>query len=232
MKRNKLNRNNKRRGNNAMTIGKMVAIHKITDPQPPKYRSNLVTTKRFRFTNGSNPGTYVITAAKLGALISIGTVLNTFVTQFFDTVRLISVELWAPSSSTFVPAQVSVEFTGSIAGVVGSQIAHSDMSIGSTRVAHVKASPHPLSQAAQWQPCDTAGLGSNTLFKIIIPNNAVIDVTVELTVPSDPRTTNNFSTVTTAVLGEIYYLALDNSAGSSGSVLSNLTPDASLNTTK
>lgn len=231
-----MNRNNqsrKRPKRNNRSLSTMVAADLIANPQPPPFTSSLLVRKRFRFVNGTNSGTYTITACKLGSLISMATlVAGTTVVQFFDSVRVISVELWASSNSSNTPQTVSINYAGSIAGVLGPQFSRSDTSTGMTRVAHVKFRPPRDSQASQWQATDVTGIGTNTLFKITIPNGTTIDVSLELAVPAVVRSSvNNFS-VSAGVSSTIYYLALDNAAGGSGSSASNLIPaDLSLPTT-
>jgi len=230
---NKRKTSRRGRGSTAV-VGRMVAAEHIANPMPMPFNSSLTLTKKFRFSNGANAGIYTITPAKLGALIVMGTVTNTTAVQFFDAVKLLSVEVWAASNSTTVPQTIGINYAGSIAGISGSQYSRSDTSMGMTRNAHVKLAPPALSQAAQWQPCDTTGGGiaTNTLFKVSLPNYSIIDVTIDASVPAVARASANTVTLTTSILGVIYYLALDNSAGGTGSGSSDLIPaDTSLPTT-
>jgi len=193
--------------------------------------------KKFRFQGGAGTaGTYNISPCKLCGFITLCTVGSTQATQYFDAVRLIAVELWSgPDTAASVPTTVSVIFNGNAAGLLGSDVSFSDTSIGSTRVAHVKAQPPTQSQAAQWQSGVTNSPGSNLLFSIAIPEYAVIDITADFSVPSQLRTSLNTIALSgaTAVLTGVYYLALDNNAGGGLSVGSALPPaDQLLPTTK
>jgi len=223
----------------AMTVRTLMRADHLSNPRPMPLGTALHVTKKFRFQGGSaTSGTYNISPCKLCALISTCTVVSTQATQYFDAVRLISVEIWALDTSAAgagLPSTVSVIFNGNAAGLLGTDISYSDTSIGTTRAAHVKASPPTQSQTAQWQSGVTNSPGSNLLFSIAIPEFAVIDITAEFSVPSQLRTSLNTVTLSgaTAVLTGVYYLALDNNAGGGLSVGSALPPaDQLLPTTK
>jgi len=231
----------KRRGRRRpapQAVGAMMRVDHLTNPRPMPFTSAVILTKKFRFagSNGTG-GTYNISPCKLCALTTICTVNSTQATQFYDAVRLISVEIWAgqDTGASNQPTTVSVIFNGNAAGLLGSDASFSDTSIGATRVAHVKASPPTQSQAAQWQSGVTNSPGSNLLFSFSIPEFAVIDITGEFSVPSQLRTSLNTVALSgaTAVLTGTYYLALDNNAGGGLSVGSALPPaDPLLPTTK
>jgi len=193
--------------------------------------------KKFRFqVSAGFGGTFSFAACKLCALISTCTVNSTQATQYFDAVRLISIEIWAGlDTAAGVPTTVSLIFNGNVPGTLATDASYSDTSIGATRVAHIKASPPTQSQAAQWLSGATNSPGTNQLFSIAVPEYAVIDITGEFTVPSQIRTSNNTVALSggTAVLTGVYYLALDNNAGGVLSVNSYIPPaDLLLPTTK
>jgi len=219
---------NRRARSGAPTVRNMMRADSLSNPRPMPLNTALHCIKKFRFQAGSgSAGTYQFSPCKLCALISTCTVNSTQATQYFDAVRLISVEIWAGlDTAAGIPTTVSVIFNGNVAGILGTDISYSDTSVGATRVAHVKASPPPLSQTAQWQSGVTNGPGNNLLFSIAIPEFAVIDITAEFSVPSQLRTNNNTVTLSgaTAVITAVYYLALDNNAGAGLSVGSALPP--------
>jgi len=228
---NKQNNNARRRRRSNPARGmvrSMMRADLLSNPRPMPFNTALHCIKKFRFQAGAGTaGTYQFSPCKLCSLISLCTVNSTQATQYFDAVRLISVEICAGlDTSAGVPTTVSIIFNGNVAGILGTDISFSDTSIGATRVAHVKASPPKSSQASQWQSGVTNGPGNNLLFTIAIPEYAVIDVTVELSVPSQLRTNNNTITLSgaTAVITGVYYLALDNNAGAGLSVGSALAP--------
>jgi len=202
---------------------------------PPPYVANIHFRKTFRFVNTNSGQTtesaFTITAAKLGALLAVGKTVNATVIQMFESIKINYVECWqAPSSNNLLPKTISVTYAGVNLGAQGSDISRSDMSIGATRVAHVKAYPRRDSQAAQWQSTQT-NVGTVTMFSIVCSFGAVIDVCLECVITPDSKTANNTVTLTTVAVGETYYLALDNPAGGTGSSANTLTPDPTLNTT-
>jgi len=204
-------------------------------PEPPPYRANAIIRKTFRFVNTGGAATeqvFNISAAKIGALMAVTNVANTTLTQFFETIRIKRVSVWqGPNTNTLLPRTVSVQFNGGNLGITGSDQPISDMSVGSTRVAHVSAKPRKgIDQAAQFQPTQT-NVGVVQLFAIVCSLGAVIDVKMEGVFSSDTRVTNNTVPIVTAVLGQIYYLALDNAAGATLSSANFLTPDPTLITT-
>jgi len=193
---------------------------------PPSYISNLVVHKTFRFISTA-AGTFNITPANLCSLMVIGTTTNTSATMLFERVRLRRVEMWAaPSTAALgVPVQISVAWSGTGGGTQGNDQIHSDTSIGLTRVAHVRAQPSVGTQTSQWSNGDSTGTGVNVLFTLVVVVGTVIDVTVDLACTNDIRVTNNTVALTTVVLSQLYYLALNNTGTNT------LVPDASLITT-
>lgn len=240
MNRNRDVVSKRRRGRRprSQAVGTMMRVDHLTNPRPMPFTSAPVITKKFRFSGGTGAGgTYNISPCKLCALISTCTVTSTQVTQFFDAVRLISVEIWAGQDTGLSnqPTTVSVIFNGNVPGSLGNDASFTDTSIGATRVAHVKASPPTQSQSAQWSSGNNTAPGNNLLFAIAIPEYSVIDITAQFSVPSQLRTAANTVTLSgaTAALTGVYYLALDNNAGGNLSVGSALPPaDLLLPTTK
>jgi len=220
--------NKKRRQKQAETV--MVNALTRVSPQPPKYDSNAYVSKTFRFFC-SAAGFYTITPAKLGALIVVGTVVNTSATLLFDAVKIRKVEIWAGQISVGGASTVSCSWSGSIAGLMGNQRVDSDTSIGADRVAYVCSKPPKLSQAAQWQQTDNSGIGTNTIFQLNLVAGAIVDLHLNLRMTFGTRTSANTVALTTVVLTQLYYLALDNPCGTTGSQSSSIRPDSSLITT-
>lgn len=225
MQRNK-NNNGKRKGR---SNGQSVSIWA---EKPPPYTANFtVPQRRFRFI-ASAAGTYQITPAKLGALLSYGTLVNQ-VGQIFEQVRVHSVSVWSMSSTT-APVTCSVTFEGVLGGLLGRNYTVSDTSMGSSRNSHIRAVPPINSQAAQWQNCNVNNaISQNNIFSIFLGSaSSVIDVVLSLAATRDARVTPvQTVNVVTAVVGQFYYMALDNAAGGTGSIGNQLIPDGSLITT-
>jgi len=218
--------NNKRNTNNNKNRGGGRPKFNLS---PPPYVSNLVVHKTFRFI-ATAAAAYPISPSQLCSLMVIGTTTNTSATMLFERVRLRCVEMWAApaTASLGTPVQISVAFSGTGGGTQGNDVIHSDTSIGLTRVAHVRAKPPIGTQTAQWSNGDTVGTGINTLFTVVVTVGTVIDVTVDLACTNDTRVANNTVVLTTVALSQLYYLALNNSAGAGASTMA---PDASLITT-
>lgn len=205
---------------------------------PRPYVANLAGTKRFRFVESTaSATTYSITPAKLGALIATCTVVNSQVAGWFEQIRVRSVEVWAPTpnNTAAVPQNVQVTFEGTVPGVIGDNVTHSDYSMGMTHNAHVKAVPAALSQAAEWQNTNiNIATAQAIIFTITSPanTNIVVDVVLDWRVTRDDRGPGASGvTVAAGTLGHVYYMALDNAAGSTFSSSNLLLPDQSLVTT-
>jgi len=223
------NKNNKKRLQKQAAVTMTNAMVKAS-PQPPRYDSNAYVSKTFRF-NCTSGGFFTITPAKLGALIVVGTVVNTSATLLFDAVKVRKIEIWAGQPPSGGVSTISIAWTGSIAGIMGDQKVVSDTSIGADRVAYICSKPPKNSQVAQWQQTDNSGIGTNTLFQLNLTTNAIVDVHLNLRLPFGTRTSANTVALGVVALTQIYYLALDNPAGTTGSQSSTIKPDSTLITT-
>jgi hypothetical protein len=209
-----------------------------TPLQPPEYIANTIVSRVFRFQyvfpTANTPQTFSITPAKLGALQVVGTTANTTATQLFEAVRIRKIEVWSSTANPGI-IDIGLSYVGSALGIAGPNRTYSNQSIGMTRVAYVSAKPGKETQAAQWQNTAT-NVGTNTIFTIVfsalgagtqnVP--CTIDVHLALRMTSDARITNNTVALTTVALTGMYYLALDNAAGGTGSSGNDLLPDRNL----
>jgi hypothetical protein len=203
--------------------------------QPPPYVSNVTLRKVFRFvasTSVTEGTTFVITAAKVCGLLSMGTTA-TQVTQVFETCKIFSISMWSgvnnAASASNLPRLVSCVFSGAAAGTFGSNITHSDLSVGMTRVGRLRVKPDRSSQASEFQPGATNL--TNSYFTLVLGPGVIIDVDAGFICTTDARTASNSVTVASATVGEIYYMALDNAYSGAGSVGNLLTPCLDLATT-
>jgi len=207
-------------------------------PMPPPYTPTTTVSRKFRFyaniTGGGVVTTYIINAPKLCALQSFA-VTTTSLVQMYETVKVKSIKVWGSPPQNGLACSCRIEFAGAGYGIQGANRSVSDYSMGMTKPAYCKLTPDPTSQAAQWQ---NGGTGNNdNLFSITINPQGlntvafIIDVSLELRISTDQRTTLNTTTITgPAVASGIYYLALDNNCSGTLSVSNNLTPDESLPT--
>lgn len=171
---------------------------------------------------------FTITPAKIGALIGMNTAPNT-VSGLFEAARIHSVKLWASadtsSTQTGPPPMVSIEWAGP-AGITGPNFVESDYTVGLTHVAKVCSRPRVGTQASQWQATNTGS--TQTWFILTMSGQSIIDIDVTHTVASATRANFNVTTTAAGSLGQIYYLALDNPAGGTGSVSNQIVPENSL----
>lgn len=235
-----MNRNNSRprrsrrsRGNNNNANRNLGYMGPTAGPggrapaQPPKYLSNLVVRKVFRFvcSSGGDGTVYNFSAAKLCALIGIATT-TTNIIQMFEAAQINWITMWGSTdqvSGVFLPRTISAEFSGLGNGIVGPQAKASDMSVGATRVGRLHLRPPRGSQSSQWQ--NGATNSPSLLFSLTAGTGAVVDICLNLTVTGDNRTTNNNVTINgPATVGQVYWLALDNNAGGNQSTANVWTP--------
>lgn len=173
---------------------------------PPQFESNLKMNHKFRFMASSSETNFSITDSSIiGALGGICTVANSTVTNFAQSFKIRKIEMWAAPSAQGNASTVSVEWFG-----FGNSpnIEHSDTTLSVAKNARVFSVPPPSSLASFWQKST-----STTLFLLSFPANSIIDITFDIMM-ADQETALETSAVTTATLGHIYYLALDQEAGS------------------
>lgn len=206
--------------------------------QPPDFKPNIVITKKFRFmvsdgTYQSVSGPLTLTPAKLGALVIMGTVLNTTGTQFFCMVKVRNICIWSNAASptnSGANTTVGIAYSGVAAGVEGPNVMKTASSLGGAEPLFLSHAPPPESQASQWQTTNNTGVGILPYISIVVPAFAVIDVTLDLAVPFATRTTLNTVPLANIAVGEIAYLALDNPCGGVGSGGNLVVPQATLHT--
>jgi hypothetical protein len=156
-----------------------------------------------------NLGSTVINSAQIAfAFGSVATVTNTNVVSVIGSLKLIEVEMWASpnSSSTSALSNLSCEFSGSNTNI-SSTSQFSDTSVNPAEPAHLRCRPPSGSNSAFWQ---FPSVSANNLFTVNGSGNAcIIDVTCDI-VLSDDEVSTLVRTVSTATVGQMYYLSLDN----------------------
>jgi hypothetical protein len=167
---------------------------------PIQIRSNVELRHRFRFVS-TNAVSQSVTPNSL--MCSAGTmcsVANTTVNSFYGSVKVNQIEMWSPPASQGSSTTCSVDWIGSS---YQPNREYSDTSVSVATPAHVISSPPPMSIASFWQTSST-----NTLFTLIAPVGTIIDVHLSL-ILNDSDESLVTASVTTATLGNIYYLSLD-----------------------
>jgi len=169
---------------------------------PSQISSNVVTSHKFRFTATSAYSSHIMISYLLGCAGTIGTATNSATTNIYRSVRIKSVEVWSPIASIGSFATCSVNwFTNS---TYTNSIEVSDTSVSVTTPAHVISRPPKNSLASFWLNLAT----DENVFVLTCPTGSIIDVSLQLVV-SDDEAAATTNSVATAVIGTLYYLALD-----------------------
>jgi hypothetical protein len=193
-----------KRGKNIVGGTKMATVYKA-----PMLKTNVNYSHKFRFV-ATAQGTATVTGIKLGGVVGAsGTTAATQLCTTADSVRIKSIEMWAPPPTQGSVSTVSVVWNQASAGVVNfSTIEHSDTSNSVAVPAHVKSHPPKDTLAAFWQPTSTGV----TLCTLVTPPGTIIDVDLDI-IMSDSAAATQTYTAATIVSGVMYYLALDGFAG-------------------
>jgi hypothetical protein len=121
--------------------------------------------------------------------------------------------------------ELAIIVNGASAGLQGTDETFSSIGVGMTDVARVGVKFDPATQVGQWQDL-TASTSSSVFFILQIPNGsgAIIDLVADFVM--QPLAAPILQTVTTgpAIPGQLYYMALDNTAGGTGSTNAVLRP--------
>lgn len=169
--------------------------------QPPMLATNIRFRHRYRF-DASADFSGTITFAEIAASMgTIGTVTNTTVTLLCNSLRILSVEMWAPPASQGAASTCSIDWYSTTNQPA---FEFSDTTISTAVPSHVQCRPPPFSLAAFWQPSNS---GANA-FTLVAPKNTIIDLTLEGILIDEDGLGDTLG-VTTAVIGHPYYIALD-----------------------
>lgn len=179
--------------------------------------SNIRTIHKFRFIANAAFNDTITSKCCFGAAGGIATVVNSTVSFCYESMRLISVDAWSPPATQGAAATVSVEWLSTNSP----SIEVSDTTVSVSQNAHISSRPPKGSLASFWQQIAT----TFSLFTLVCPVNTIVDVAMELIQFDQAAVAATQTGLTTAVLGEMYYLALDRNRGT------NILIPVSLNTT-
>jgi len=158
-------------------------------------------TRVERFISTGTSASTVSASSLAMAFGGICTVANSTVTGFVTSIRVISVRVW-PAAGGFA----NVSWLKEASGKVPDELMDSTIPQGITVTNCLTFTPPARSLAQFWNDNSS----TDNLFLISATVGSVVDVAVELTLPA--ALTGFSSSVTTGVLGAIYYLALDGSS--------------------
>lgn len=167
----------------------------------PPFVPTISLSHRFRFTNGTNAGSYLITRGNVLNLILYATSAITSV-RLFEAVRVKRVEIWSnPTALGSAPTSVSLEWLG----VQGPSTFHSDTTMG-VSPAHIVTQP-PANSSDRWWSMSGQNEADN-LFGLSLPADSVVDVTLELRLVETEAPTAG-DVPAGAALGQLYGDYLD-----------------------
>lgn len=169
---------------------------------PRQFYSNVELKHTFRFSASSafqQTVTPIFLAAAAGAICSV---TNSTLKTIAGSVKVNFIEVWSPPPSQGAATTCSVDFAGS---ANNPNREYSDTSVSVTRPAHVLCNPPTQSLCSFWQQASNT---TSDLFTIAGGAGAIIDVGLSI-VLADGDAEPSSVTVTTATLGNVYYLALD-----------------------
>jgi hypothetical protein len=174
----------------------------------------------FRFTSTTNNATAISSRQMLFAAGGVGTVANSTLTAINASVKLKEIKVWSPPPSQGSAVTCSVEFYMGNGSAFSGTNEYSDTSVSTAVPAFIHCKPPRGSLGSFWlQP----GISDTQIFVITAPTGSIVDVVLSLVLTDDDVTPPS-RLVTTAVLGNMYFLALDNSnAGAHAFVPTSLT---------
>jgi len=236
-KKKKKSKNNKNQG--AMSPGSNGSWDWVA-MGPPPYVANSYVRKKFRYQLSYVPSAgnvqYTFTPSKFAflQLIASTTVVGV---SLYEAARIRRINLFSTPPTDGSVITIGAAFNGASLGIQGDDQTHSAQTFTTARGAHVCLKPNRTDQAGQWQNCTTSATAlwftiyvNSTSAGSATPVVITLDLSVDLRMTTDSRTTGNTISLVTATATDMYYMALDNAA--SGGSTSNLwKPDRALNTT-
>lgn len=167
---------------------------------PSQLNTNIRLSHRYRFTATAAQNGPITDTNLLGVCGGVGSVVNSQIALFTKSVKVRKIEIWSAPASQGANSTCSVDWEG-----FGNSpnVEVSDTTVSVTKNAHVVSSPPPQSLCSFWQEAT----GTN-LFTIVCPANSIIDLWLDEVLADQTTNLQAFPAVT-AVVGRIYYLALD-----------------------
>jgi hypothetical protein len=167
---------------------------------PPIPSFNVVHSTRLRFVlNAAFTGQ--ITYQNLLDCILFSTSATVLFDLFF-AVKVRQIEVWA-INALGTSTSVTVAFDGTVVGLVGNQVTHTDTSMG-IEPAHLRVSPAKKSLASMFQLNST-----NAAFALNLPSGCVIDVSLSYKGSTATQAVSAQNVGAALTTGAIYYRGLD-----------------------
>jgi hypothetical protein len=170
--------------------------------RPVDFVPTLSFGHRFRFSNGSNTGNFMITRGNLLNLY-LASVTATTAYRIISAIKLKRVQVWCnPPALGSAPMTVAVEWTGENAP----STIHSDSTMG-VRAAYVSTRP-PIDVSNRWWSI-SGGSEYDVLFTLILPADAIVDITTSIRTVDNEAAVISTDTPAGATPGTIYFDYLD-----------------------
>jgi hypothetical protein len=186
-----------------LTNGKRTGGVSAKLPPPFNATTRCFIHRRFRANSTSTSGTITLSSL-IGSCGVIGTVTNTTVTSMFSAIKLMKIVIWPPQNSG--SDRTILEWGASADGGYTPDSAFiNTVPDGITETTGQTFHPPANSLLNNWM--STYLTASNIIAYITCPTGTIIDTYVTACQPNDfvPESIS----VTTAVIGSVYYLPLD-----------------------
>jgi len=200
---NVVRRNRKRRN----ISGRRRSTRSVLHPQP--IQSTFVFSKVLRFQSSTSLSNVLITQQDLFDLLCYAT-SPTAAYQLVSGIKLLSVEMWGPMSSSLTPVTVSLEYPQFSSSLGGITKVHSDVSMGSMASAHLRHAPEVGSAQSFWQTFGSAA----SEFILNGPSGTIVDVSLSFVVRNGETVQAVGGIVAGATTGQTYLRALDSNGSS------------------
>jgi len=170
----------------------------------PMIETSVMTRHKYRFVSTAGVGAASITVGTIfGAIGTVGTVANSTVTTICSSFRIRKVDIYESAQSV---ATVSSELLwASPVSVNSSDVAWSNATIPYDRPSRISAAPPKGTLASFWW--NSSATSTTPLFSLTCAIGSIVDVEIEATLSN--ALTGVTISVSTAVLGALYFLYLD-----------------------
>jgi len=172
---------------------------------PPQIPATVNVRRVFRFTSTSGAVTDITPKDLMGLAGSMGTVVNSLVDDIASLARLHRVSIWTPPSAQGAASTCSIQWYDSLGSIAGPEV--TDITNSVSRPAHVSSAPPRGTLASFWVSDATTPLMS-----LVAPAGSVIDVEATLVLNNTGAAVAS-QAVASAVVGVMYWLSLDQTAG-------------------
>lgn len=170
---------------------------------PPQIPASIAVDHVFRFTATEALAAAEVTCNDLFDLLVMA-ITTTAARRINESVRVCSVEMWCPPSSTGASTVLALEEGVRASGISSPSRRLEDVTMGQDRPAHVRWSPKSDSWLSNWLPADTG-----VSFILTGPAGTTLDVHLRTTIADGTLGGNVGASVAGATAGRVYIRALN-----------------------